>query len=303
VLNLEDVPRKQRVVGEKYLRKGWQVIIWTGERRFTCEHGRDPYKCIRCGGPGVCEHGRFRTACKDCKGGSICEHGKIRTTCKLCEGGSLCEHKLQKSHCRQCGGSVFCEHDRYRPDCKECGGTSICEHGKYRHRCIECNGTGICEHGRVRERCVDCGGSQTCEHNVWKRNCKVCDPQNYLAHLLRTRVRSALKSSPRKLKSRDKDSMLDLIGCTVEECKKHIESQWQEGMIWDNHGSDEGEWHIDHRMPCNLFDLNNENERKKCFHYTNLQPLWATENLQAGGRFKEGFNWSWNGDEWIENND
>lgn len=303
MLNLEDVPRKQRIVGEKYLRAGRQVIIWTGKRRFPCEHERDPYKCIRCGGPGVCEHGRFRTACKDCKGGSICEHGKKRTTCKLCGGGGLCEHNLQKSHCRQCGGSIFCEHGRQQPDCKECGGASICEHGKYRHRCIECNGTGICEHGRVRGRCVDCGGSQTCEHNVWKRNCKICDPQNYLAHVLRTRVRGALKSSSRKLKSRDKDSMLDLIGCTVEECKNHIESQWKEGMTWDNHGSGEDDWQIDHRMACVQFDLNNEDERKMCFHYTNLQPLWASDNLREGGRLKEGFNWSWNGGEWIENND
>jgi len=53
-------------------------------------------------------------------------------------------------------------------------------------------------------------------------------------------------------------------------------------MTWENHG----EWHIDHIKPCSLFNLLNEDEQKKCFHYTNLQPLWASENLSKGCKYE-----------------
>ena len=49
-------------------------------------------------------------------------------------------------------------------------------------------------------------------------------------------------------------------------------------MSWDN----QGEWHIDHIIPCASFDLTNEEEQEKCFHYTNLQPLWAIDNMVKG---------------------
>ena len=52
-------------------------------------------------------------------------------------------------------------------------------------------------------------------------------------------------------------------------------------MTWENHG----EWHIDHIKPCASFNLLNEDEQKKCFHYTNLQPLWASENLSKGCKY------------------
>jgi hypothetical protein len=57
-------------------------------------------------------------------------------------------------------------------------------------------------------------------------------------------------------------------------------------MTWENHGS----WHIDHRIPICSFDLKEEEEQKKCFHYTNLQPLWAAENLSKGGKYQCGEN-------------
>ena len=67
----------------------------------------------------------------------------------------------------------------------------------------------------------------------------------------------------------------------MEELKIHIEGKFVEGMTWENHGS----WHLDHVRPCCSFDLKNEEEQKKCFHYTNLQPLWAVENLSKQAWF------------------
>lgn len=65
-------------------------------------------------------------------------------------------------------------------------------------------------------------------------------------------------------------------GCTIAELRKHIEAQWQPGMTWENHAVDG--WHIDHIRPCASFNFNDLKQIRDCFHYTNLQPLWATEN-------------------------
>lgn len=63
-----------------------------------------------------------------------------------------------------------------------------------------------------------------------------------------------------------------------KECPKciyHLENLFVEGMSWGKHG----EWHIDHIKPCISFDLTIPQQQKECFHYTNLQPLWAKDNL------------------------
>ena len=54
-------------------------------------------------------------------------------------------------------------------------------------------------------------------------------------------------------------------------------------MSWGNYGK----WHVDHIRPCASFNLVNEEEQKKCFHYTNLQPLWAKDNLSKGSKYYE----------------
>jgi hypothetical protein len=72
----------------------------------------------------------------------------------------------------------------------------------------------------------------------------------------------------------------DLLGCNISEAKEHLEKQFKEGMIWENHGTHG--WHIDHIIPCASFDLTYPEQQKKCFHYTNLQPLWAKENMSKG---------------------
>ena len=74
-----------------------------------------------------------------------------------------------------------------------------------------------------------------------------------------------------------KHPMTELLGCTFDELKKHLESKFSDGMNWNNYGR-KG-WHIDHIVPCCFFDLTRIDEQKKCFHYTNLQPLWAKTNL------------------------
>jgi hypothetical protein len=69
----------------------------------------------------------------------------------------------------------------------------------------------------------------------------------------------------------------DLLGCTFEELKVYIESKFTEKMSWNNYNY--CGWHLDHIKPCAAFDLTDPEQQKQCFHYLNLQPLWAKENL------------------------
>jgi hypothetical protein len=62
--------------------------------------------------------------------------------------------------------------------------------------------------------------------------------------------------------------------------RDYLEAKFTEGMTLDNHGK----WHIDHIKPCASFDLLHKKQQRKCFHYKNLQPLWAHENLSKGAK-------------------
>jgi len=68
----------------------------------------------------------------------------------------------------------------------------------------------------------------------------------------------------------------ELVGCTASELRNHVESLFAKGMSWSNYG----EWHIDHKVEVSKFDLSDIEQQKKCFHFTNLQPLWAEDNLR-----------------------
>jgi hypothetical protein len=79
-------------------------------------------------------------------------------------------------------------------------------------------------------------------------------------------------------------STIELLGCSIWELKTHLEKQFKPGMTWENHGFGDDKWHIDHILPCASFDLTKEEEQRKCFHYTNLQPLWQFDNLSKSDR-------------------
>jgi len=97
------------------------------------------------------------------------------------------------------------------------------------------------------------------------------NPEALIARRLRNRLGNALM----KCHTSKSDHTLALLGCSLKQFKQHIESQFKEGMNWDNHN----EWHLDHIVPCSSFDLTIPEQQQRCFHYSNLQPLWAFENL------------------------
>ena len=103
----------------------------------------------------------------------------------------------------------------------------------------------------------------------------------YAKKHLPTRVRRALHARITRLlkfaKTNKACGTTELLGCTIQKLKAHIEAQFDDTMTWDNWGRDG--WHIDHIKPCKDFDLTKRSEQLACFNYTNLRPLWYTDNL------------------------
>jgi len=108
--------------------------------------------------------------------------------------------------------------------------------------------------------------------NAYRKARKANDPAYKLKSTLRIRINAALAG---KTKSA---STLEILGCTVDALKQHLQSKFTEGMHWNNHGTHG--WHVDHVIPCASFDLSDHEQQRKCFHYTNLQPLWAADNIR-----------------------
>lgn len=88
-------------------------------------------------------------------------------------------------------------------------------------------------------------------------------------------IRTRIYASVKGLK---KYNTIKLTGCSIDELKSHLETNFKNGMSWSNYGK----WHIDHIIPCASFNMSNIDEQIKCFHYTNLQPLWAIDNIKKG---------------------
>jgi len=101
-----------------------------------------------------------------------------------------------------------------------------------------------------------------------------------LRSLLRCRLNAVIRGSKKGSAVRD-------LGCSIEELKLYLEPKFQDGMTWDNWGK--YSWHVDHIVPLASFDLSDPEQLKKACHYTNLQPLWAYDNLSKGDKINLSF--------------
>lgn len=102
-----------------------------------------------------------------------------------------------------------------------------------------------------------------------------------MRNILRSRIYTVLKrKNTTKL-----ESTLNLLGVDdINIVLNYLESKFESWMNWNNHG----EWHIDHIKPCASFDLRCPVQQLACFHYTNLQPLKAIDNLKKGAKIIDG---------------
>lgn len=145
----------------------------------------------------------------------------------------------------------------YHTTCKAC----LCEQAKGR---CEKQSTGYKELTKKRKR-------------LYMSQRLASDPAFKILHNLRRRMRSAINGSFKCNTTRQ------LLGCTTDAIRNHLEARFTKGMSWHNYGI-KG-WHIDHIKPCASFDLTDPEEQRQCFHYTNLQPLWAEENIKKGSKY------------------
>jgi hypothetical protein len=102
------------------------------------------------------------------------------------------------------------------------------------------------------------------------------DPLYWLKQRVRVRLCSVISPNSKTPKGRT----ITYVGCDVATLQKHIESQFHDGMNWGNRGK----WHIDHVIPLALFDLADKDQQLAAFHYTNLRPMWASENVRKGAK-------------------
>lgn len=154
--------------------------------------------------------------------------------------------------------------DGYSTLCKQCK-TNSKDVTKIRSDCLE-------YYKKNRDVCI----KRNVIHITKKRR---DDPIFRMVHNLRKRVSNAIKSDAGEKAT----GTMELLGCSVQECRDHLEKQFTEGMTWENYGK----WHIDHIKPCAKFKLEDPEEQKKCFHWTNLQPLWALDNIRKGDKWEE----------------
>lgn len=156
---------------------------------------------------------------------------------------------------------------------KECKQCTVCHQTK---KITDFNKKGGKYKYQLDTRC------RTCRSNSKKHRNRIRYKEDLnfkISQVLRTRLSTALKNNYKC------GSAVDDLGCSIDKFKLWIEMQWTKGMNWNNHGF--YGWHIDHKIPLASFNLENKEELLKACHYTNLQPLWAKENLSKADKILE----------------
>jgi hypothetical protein len=107
----------------------------------------------------------------------------------------------------------------------------------------------------------------------YQRQRRKADPIYRLRTNMSRRINSALRG---KTKSA---GTMQIVGCSLDHLKCHLESQFEPEMNWSNMGGGAGQWSVDHIVPCAAHNLSDPKEVEKCFHWTNLRPLWHRDNI------------------------
>jgi len=240
-----------------------------------------------------------RKKCQYCNGTTSPGQWYSGPTCRRCY------HRLHQHKAKLGGPCTKCKikeskHWYDGPICGPCWSKTI----KLGGPCIKCSSTKskwqwykgptcrYCwsQNDKIGGPCSICGSTisrmqwydgPTCR-NCYMRDYAQTQHQSNLQYRIRCALRSRLYSA---LKNNAKvGSAVRDLGCSIPELKLHLESLFKPGMSWDNYGL--SGWHIDHIIPLSSFDLSNVEQFKKACHYTNLQPLLATENLSKGGKLQ-----------------
>jgi hypothetical protein len=115
------------------------------------------------------------------------------------------------------------------------------------------------------------------KQNKYTRNRYATDMNYKLEKLYRARVRLFIKGGVKHGKAKYEE----MLGCSWDTLREWLQSNFVEGMTWENYGS---EWHVDHTLPCAIFDFTNEENVKTCFNWSNLAPMFGSENISKSDK-------------------
>ena len=104
----------------------------------------------------------------------------------------------------------------------------------------------------------------------WRKQRKLLDPSYHISETVRSYLSRSIKGKILKKKKTE-----EIVGISFDKLVTYLKSKFEAGMSMSNYG----EWHIDHIKPVTKFDLTKPGELEKCFHYSNLQPMWARDNI------------------------
>ena len=176
---------------------------------------------------------------------------------------------LSMKACSKCPSvKDFCEFyrrsnskDGYAPHCKDCEK----DHNKSEKR-------------KSTQSAYDESRSGTEKRRISRNNRQRArlqqDPLYKLSKSLRSRMHNVIKNMSKSA------STVKMLGAPVVDIKKHLETSFKPGMSWENHGK----WHIDHKIP--LASAKTSDQLLSLFHYTNLQPLWASDNIKKSDNYE-----------------
>jgi hypothetical protein len=207
-----------------------------------------------------------------------------------CACGALKDFRAGR--CRSCYSRI--------PEQKRCAGCGLVlpiakfyrrasgkDAGRPLPRCIECLSAATKEKRQLRPEHF---AAKRREHRNYKQASDRImvrmrtEPTFKLAVILRRSVWAALKDCGGRKTVRT----VELLGCSIDEFRRHIEAQWRPGMKWENWGNTRDCWQLDHKRPIASFDLRDDPQVRACFHFSNYQPLWMVENASKGARWSAG---------------
>lgn len=136
-----------------------------------------------------------------------------------------------------------------------------------------------------RERIKEYSRNNKERINVHRKEYYQNDPKYKINHIMSAAIRDALRSG------KAGKSWLSMVGYTSSKLMKHLETLFQPGMSWKNHGKGPGKWEIDHIIPKSVFNFTKPEDEdfKKCWALSNLQPMWSPENLSKGAKLEKHF--------------
>jgi hypothetical protein len=99
--------------------------------------------------------------------------------------------------------------------------------------------------------------------------------------------RNYINKALRRVGHQKKSKTQEILGCTNEELRQHLQKSFEDGMSWENYGqhrrTGQRVWNVDHIQSLAGFDLIDPQQVRRAFHYTNLRPMWGFDNLSQGG--------------------